>query len=343
MVEGVLVIDGEGTVVLANARAARLLDLPRDTEHVGRSLAELSRHPDLHELVRLVRAEGDWGEPMVQEVSVGTAQTLILQVTASRLPARADMQRWFVLVFHDISSIRRLERVRRDFVANVSHELRTPLTVVSGYLEALLEAPEACAAFEPQLRSMQTQTERMNRIVEDLMLLSRLESEAPEVDAQPVQVGSLLESIVSQARELSGPEQHCIELDVDRDLCIKGREPELYSAFSNLVFNAVRYTPAGGRIEVSWQDSEQGPRFAVQDSGVGIEAHHIPRVTERFYRVDAGRSRSRGGTGLGLAIVKHVLLRHQTVLEIDSEPGVGSTFHCRFAPQRRVGCDHQGA
>lgn len=310
-----------------NSAAANYLGFlyPRDT---GQRISNLLRHPAF--LAYLQSGNYD------QEVEIPSPVNEDITLRIRIIPYSGNRR---LLIARDMTRMQKLERTREDFVANVSHELRTPLTVISGYLETLLDATECCEAFEPQLRSMQVQTERMNRIVEDLMLLSRLESEVPKVDADPVQVGRMLQCIVNQARELSGLEAHLIEMDVDRDLCIKGREPELYSAFSNLVFNAVRYTPAGGCIKVSWKDTEQGPGFAVEDSGVGIEPHHIPRITERFYRVDAGRSRSRGGTGLGLAIVKHVLLRHQTVLEIKSEPGVGSTFFCRFAPQRRIGCD----
>ncbi|MCO6412130.1 MAG: phosphate regulon sensor histidine kinase PhoR [Thiogranum sp.] len=310
-----------------NSAAAKYLGFvyPRDT---GQRISNLLRHPAF--LAYLHSGNYD------QEVEIPSPVNEDITLRIRIIPYSGNRR---LLIARDMTRMQKLERTREDFVANVSHELRTPLTVISGYLETLLDAPECGEAFGPQLRSMQVQTERMNRIVEDLMLLSRLESEVPKVDAEPVQVGRMLQSIVNQARELSGLEAHRIELDVDPDLCIKGREPELYSAFSNLVFNAVRYTPAGGRIKVSWKDTEQGPRFAVEDSGVGIEPHHIPRITERFYRVDAGRSRSRGGTGLGLAIVKHVLLRHQTVLEINSEPGVGSAFQCRFAPQRRISCD----
>ena len=310
-----------------NNAAAKYLGFryPRDT---GQRISNLLRHPAFLDYLQ----SGDYEQAVEIPSPVDESITLRIRI----IPYAGNRR---LLIARDMTRMQKLERTRQDFVANVSHELRTPLTVISGYLETLLDAPECRGEFEPQLHSMQTQTRRMNRIVEDLMLLSRLESEKPRVDADPVQVGRMIESIVVQARELSGLEHHLIEADVDRNLCIEGRESELYSAFSNLVFNAVRYTPAGGRIKVSWRDSETGPRFAVTDSGVGVEPHHIPRITERFYRVDAGRSRARGGTGLGLAIVKHVLLRHQSALEIDSEPGVGSTFSCRFAPERRCACD----
>ncbi len=243
-----------------------------------------------------------------------------------------------LLVARDVTRLLRLERTRQDFVANVSHELRSPLTVVSGYLETLLDSGEVSGELCAQLSSMRSQTERMNQIVNDLMLLSRLENEEPQVDRNTVIVGPLIQDIADHGRELSGDRKHEITLDVDTSLCIKGRESELYSAFSNLVFNAIRYTPAGGRILISWHAVNDELVFAVKDSGVGIAAHHIPRLTERFYRVDTGRSRATGGTGLGLAIVKHVLLRHEGRLEIDSEVGQGSTFACHFPAKRKADC-----
>ena len=245
-----------------------------------------------------------------------------------------------LLVARDMTRTQRLERTRQDFVANVSHELRSPLTVISGYLETLLDEQGFGEEYAKQLRSMAQQTGRMNRIVDDLMLLSRLETEIPQADPEPVLVYRLIDSIVNQARELSGADEHVIETDVDSGLCVKGREPELYSAFSNLVFNAVRYTPAGGLITIRWKRADDEAVFSVEDAGVGIASYHIPRLTERFYRVDTGRSRSDGGTGLGLAIVKHVLLRHEGWLEIDSEVDHGSVFRCHFPSQRCSECEH---
>jgi two-component system phosphate regulon sensor histidine kinase PhoR len=243
-----------------------------------------------------------------------------------------------LLVARDMTRTQCLERTRQDFVANVSHELRSPLTVICGYLETLLDEQGSGEEQANQLRSMQQQTDRMNRIVDDLMLLSRLETEIPQADPEPVLVYRLIDSIVYHARELSGVEEHVIELDVDSGLYLEGRETELYSAFSNLVFNAVRYTPVGGLISIRWETSGDDAVFSVGDSGVGIASHHIPRLTERFYRVDTGRSRSTGGTGLGLAIVKHVLLRHGGWLEIDSELDKGSDFHCHFPLERCSTC-----
>jgi len=239
----------------------------------------------------------------------------------------------FLLIGRDVTALHRLQGVRQDFVANVSHELRTPLTVLAGYVETLLDTDEGQ---DPQmhriLSNMHQQADRMRRIVEDLLLLSRLETSQPDAELfEPIDVVQLLEPILNDARLVSGEEGHRIESELDGGLRLWGVPRELQSAFSNLVFNAVKYTPAGGRVVVRWQRDEQGrPVFSVCDSGIGIEARHIPRLTERFYRIDVGRSRSRGGTGLGLAIVKHVALRHAARLEIDSTPGKGSCFRVVF-------------
>ncbi|MBI5462228.1 MAG: phosphate regulon sensor histidine kinase PhoR, partial [Gammaproteobacteria bacterium] len=257
------------------------------------------------------------------------------QLTLSlRLIPYATDQR--LLVARDITRIQQLERMRRDFVANVSHELRTPLTVVAGYLETLLDddSDEAARRWHKMLKSMYEQSHRMQGIVEDLLMLSRLETQAQPEQHQPVAVPGLLAQVREDAQRLSGEQGHQIALEADAELWLHGTESELRSLFSNLAFNAVRYTPAGGRIRMRWYADAQGAHFAIQDTGIGIAAHHIPRLTERFYRVDIGRSRGSGGTGLGLAIVKHVLLRHDGQLEVESQPGQGSTFRCDFAPAR---------
>ena len=243
-----------------------------------------------------------------------------------------------LLQVRDISRLAQLETVRRDFVANVSHEMRTPLTVIHGYLETLADNEDA--ALRPWrmiIDQMQQQSSRMQRIVEDLLLLSRLESGPGTRREETIDVLALLETIEGEARCLSGEEKHVIQIEADPDLSISGVASEIESAFSNLVFNAVRYTPAGGEVKIRWWRSANGPCYSVSDKGIGIAAEHIPRLSERFYRVDVGRSRKSGGTGLGLAIVKHVLQRHGAYLEIQSKPGVGSTFSCCFPQSCEVG------
>lgn len=225
-----------------------------------------------------------------------------------------------------------LEKMRRDFVANVSHELRTPLTVVHGYLEVLLEQNIATDnEIKKIFTQMYQQTTRMENIIEDLLLLSRLESDKQEeVSHVKVNIAVLIKAVCEEAKTLSGASKHNFHLDIDPELEIFGDKQELQSLISNLVFNAVKYTPTGGHIYVSWYRADNKACFQVRDTGIGIEKKYIHRLTERFYRVDKARSRASGGTGLGLAIVKHVLIRHQAELEIVSELNMGSTFSCLF-------------
>lgn len=236
--------------------------------------------------------------------------------------------------------IQHLERMRQDFIANVSHELRTPLTVIHGYLEILMEQDFA-AKWQMILTQMYQQTLRMENLIGDLLLLSSLETEEENHTAQQlVDVPELLMSIVEEARILSGTANHAISVQTNRTLKLYGHENELRSLFSNVVFNAVKYTPANGAIDVKWYLKKHHAYFQVKDSGIGIAKKHIPRITERFYRIDEARSRESGGTGLGLAIAKHVLLRHQGRLKVTSKVDVGSTFTCIFPP-RIVKLDHK--
>src|SRR5882672_2682189 len=228
----------------------------------------------------------------------------------------------------------RLETMRRDFVANVSHELRTPLTVLVGFLETVRELKLDPGRSRDYLNLMAEQSKRMQRIIEDLLTLSTLESAAEPPRDERVDVALLLSRIQSEAIALSAGRQR-ITLDAEPGFDLVGAESEIASAFGNLASNAVRYTPPGGEVRLIWRSSQKGAEFTVEDTGVGIEAEHIPRLTERFYRVDRGRSRETGGTGLGLAIVKHALARHQATLEIESTPGTGSRFAAKF-PARRV-------
>lgn len=241
-----------------------------------------------------------------------------------------------LLQARDITRLHQLEIVRRDFVANVSHEIRTPLTVVHGYVETMQESDAACLGpWKQILNQMQLQTLRMQRIVDDLLLLSRLETRGSNEGQGVVGIYPILRGLLEGARQLSGEGGHRISLDADERLRLVGNSHELESAFANLVYNAVRYTPPGGEIRIRWWLSGNGPCFSVTDTGIGIAPEHISRLTERFYRVDVGRSRESGGTGLGLAIVKHALTRHDGQLMVESEPGKGSVFTCCF-PHERV-------
>ncbi len=229
--------------------------------------------------------------------------------------------------------VHHLEHVRQDFVANVSHELRTPLTVIHGYLELLLEEKTLEKTHKKIFTQMQQQTMRMETLVENLLLLSRLESSDTETRSlEMINVADLLKTILQEATLLSNDAKHVIILNADETLQFKGHYDELRSLFSNLIFNAIRYTPAKGRITISWYQKNKKIYFSVADTGIGIAKKHIPRLTERFYRVDPARSRESGGTGLGLAIVKHILIRHGGQLEIESKLGKGSQFTCVFRP-----------
>ncbi|MGH8711086.1 MAG: phosphate regulon sensor histidine kinase PhoR, partial [Burkholderiales bacterium] len=235
----------------------------------------------------------------------------------------------------DVSKLEDVETVRRDFIANVSHELRTPLTVVCGFLETLENLPPDDPEAPRFLKLMKTQADNMQRLVNDLLTLSQLESPQNPLREEPVNVAKLMERVHGDAVALSAG-AHRIRLQIGTQSKILGNEVELASAFSNLASNAVRYTPQGGEITLHWYSNSSGAVFEVRDTGIGIPPEHIPRITERFYRVDRGRSRDTGGTGLGLAIVKHVVLRHQAELAIDSTPGKGSTFSIHFPAARCI-------
>ena len=234
-----------------------------------------------------------------------------------------------LLIIYDETRLHHLEQMRRDFVGNVSHELRTPLTVLMGYLENFSTqedmSPQWCRGFE----LMTQQTTRMNRIINDLLLLSRIESEQMD-ELEYVDMTKLLTQVYDDAQAYNQEYGHIIHLDIDTYDGLYGSEMYLSSALSNLVINAIKYTPKGGNIEISWTKNAEGCCFSVTDNGIGIEEAHIVRLTERFYRVDSSRSRATGGTGLGLAIVKHVLYQHNTNLHIDSKQNVGSTFSAKF-------------
>lgn len=240
-----------------------------------------------------------------------------------------------LLICRDITQIEKVDAMRRDFIANVSHELRTPLTVVGGFIETLSDME---GAVPDNIRSyfdmMQDQTTRMRRLIEDLLTLSHIESNTQPPEDRVIEMLSLVTMLYNDAKALSNG-KHTINLDVDEHINLTGAADELVSALGNLVSNAVRYTPEGGEIRISWQPRNKQAVFSVTDNGIGIEQQHIDRLTERFYRVDRSRSRETGGTGLGLSIVKHILTRHQAKLEIRSTPGKGSTFSAIF-PETRV-------
>jgi two-component system phosphate regulon sensor histidine kinase PhoR len=255
------------------------------------------------------------------------------RVFALRIVPTLDAYR--LLITRDVTASTRLEQMRRDFVANVSHEIRTPLTVVSGFVETILDMDLPPDEQRRCLEMVRRQTGTMQRLVEDLLALASLENATQPPESTPIAVEPLLQQLAADTRALSGG-QHRIEIVAESSAALLATPGELDSAVRNLLTNAVRYTPAGGRITASWSVRGGEGWLSVQDTGIGVSPEHLPRLTERFYRVDRGRSRETGGTGLGLAIVKHVAQRHNARLEIESRVGRGSTFSLRF-PAARVG------
>ncbi|HHW75438.1 MAG TPA: phosphate regulon sensor histidine kinase PhoR [Xanthomonadaceae bacterium] len=323
--DAAVVLGDDDRVLWCNGASQQLLGLAPGRD-VGLPVTHLVRHPSFVAFLGQQR-QGDSVE-FPSPVDDG----LLLN---ARIVPYGKKQR--LLLAADISRVRRLEQMRRDFVANASHELRTPLTVIVGYLETLLDSDDpALASWRQPLRVMRQQAGRMLHILEDLLMLARLESQKERPPRKPVAVPALLADIAEDAIALSGEQGHRISLSAEPRLWILGCEKELRSAFSNLAFNAVRYTPAGGRIDMRWFADADGIYLAVEDDGEGIAPQHIPRLTERFYRVNRDRSRGSGGTGLGLSIVKHVLNNHGGQLRITSELGVGSVFVCEFPGELRV-------
>jgi two-component system phosphate regulon sensor histidine kinase PhoR len=322
MPDGVVLLDARNCIEWCNDNAAAMFKLdPR--EDVGRPIANLVREPALVEY--LAAPERD----RAPAVRIAVSRNEILSVQRIRYGEAQSL-----LLVRDVTQSERVETMRRDFVANVSHELRTPLTVLVGFLETVRELKLDPQRVRDYLAMMREQASRMHRIIEDLLALSVLES-APPPAAERVRVAPLLERLRADAEALSGG-RHVVALEGEPAVDLLGSEAELASAFGNLVSNAVRYTPAGGTVRLVWRDGPDGALLAVEDTGLGIAPEHIPRLTERFYRVDRSRSRDTGGTGLGLAIVKHALARHQATLSIESAPGAGSRFSARFPAQRTL-------
>jgi two-component system phosphate regulon sensor histidine kinase PhoR len=308
--EGVAIMDDVLLLEWCNPAAERHLGLTLDKDK-GRRVTNLIRHPEFIDYIIL----GRYQQPLTLAFR---GRKLVVQI----IPFENRRQ---ILVTHDATETERIEAMRRDFIANASHELRTPLTVIVGFLEIALADPGMIEATRTaHLTLMTEQAQRMQRLIGDMLTLSRLESDEYPLKRERVDMKALVEQVALDARALSNG-RHEIEFSAEGP-DLMGSTEELCSAFGNLATNAVRYTPAGGRILISWTRGEKDLRFAVADTGIGIDEQHISRLTERFYRVDKSRSRETQGTGLGLAIVKHVLLRHGGKLAITSEPGKGSVF-----------------
>jgi two-component system, OmpR family, phosphate regulon sensor histidine kinase PhoR len=322
--DGVVILDREDRIEWANATARRQLgvDARRDA---GSPVVNLVRHPDFVAYLR----RSDYDAPLLLR---STRTDAVLSVRVIEFGADRKL-----LSSRDVTSEERLDTMRRDFVANVSHELKTPITVLSGFVETLADERVALTPAQRKrfLGLMAEQSQRMRHLIDDLLTLSALESSQSPNDEHEIAMRPLCDRLLEEARALSA-ERHQIAVEVTSEAALYGSEAELTSAFSNLVSNAIRYSPDGGSVRIRWSVDEGRGMFSVSDTGIGIDRRHIPRLTERFYRVDRGRSRETGGTGLGLAIVKHVLTRHDAILEIDSAPGQGSTFSAVFPEQRVI-------
>ena len=317
--DGVIAFDRHRHIDWINERAELHFALSAASDR-GQALTNLIRHPDFVAYLD----GGHYEEPLIYRGGRVEGLTLLLQI----IPYGEDQN---LLVSRDISQLERMETMRRDFIANVSHELKTPLTVVAGFSEMLADDYAACSEAEVAhyLKLICEQNARMQRLIEDLLTLSSLETGSSAPVEERVDVAPMLQSIHAEALALSAG-RHEITLSTEGATVIRGCANELRSAFGNLAGNAVRYTPQGGKIDLVWRQQDDFVEFVVADTGIGIEPQHVPRLTERFYRVDRSRSRETGGTGLGLAIVKHVLTRHHATLDIASEPGKGSRFMARF-------------
>ena len=321
--EGVAILNEANRIEWFNLQAGQHFDL--NAEHdVMQDITYLVRQPEFIEYMQA----GDFSQPLMMRPARHDDTVLSIKL----IPYAGNKR---LLISRDITQFERIEAMRRDFVANVSHELRTPLTVVNGFVENLQDMRDLNKdSAKRALQLMAEQTQRMENLVSDLLTLSRLENDQNAMNEEIVDMKNLLDQVLQDGKLLSN-EKHSLRLELARETKLLGNRENLYSAFANLVGNAIRYTPEDGVILLRWFERGGQPVFSVQDTGIGIAAQHIPRLTERFYRVDRSRSRETGGTGLGLAIVKHVAMRHQAKLEVLSEEGKGSTFSLVF-PGKRI-------
>ncbi|KJY85052.1 phosphate regulon sensor protein [Vibrio galatheae] len=320
--DAVVVFRGEGNIVWCNKLAQHLLGFkwPDDS---GQPISNLIRTPDFIKYLN----KQDFSEPLEMQSPLNVERMLELRI----VPYTEGEH---LMVVRDVSQVKQLEGMRRNFFANVSHELRTPMTVLQGYLEMTEDPDMVVGPMWTKAHGVMTeQLNRMNSLVNQLLTLSKIEAAPMHELEDVVNVPAMLEVLEKEAASLSGDLAHKLSFDVDNSLRVLGDDDQLRSAISNLVYNAVKYTPPGADIRVRWYQSSQGAHLEVEDSGDGIEPQHLHRLTERFYRVDKARSRDTGGSGLGLAIVKHALSHHDSHLEIQSAVGVGSKFSFILPPR----------
>ena len=327
LAEAVVLIDDQHQIEWWNPAAEKLLGIsPLDR---GRNLLAILRQPNFIEYFK----HSDQAPDGIR-LQVKMDEEHYVQVKLTRFGGESRL-----LVAYDITRMHNLEQMRKDFVDNISHELRTPLTVLSGYIETFTDQDDITPRWKRAFTQMQSQTKRMNALVNDLLLLSNLENNKKVAKNQIIDMANLMNQIFDDARAYNLDYGHTLNLDIDSHCDLIGSDMEIASAFSNLITNAIKYTPKGGIITIGWHEDGDHAYFTVQDTGIGINPKHLPRLTERFYRVDSARSRQTGGTGLGLAIVKHVLMQHGAYLEISSKENEGSTFTAVFPKERlyRIG------
>ncbi len=322
MPDGAVILDNNNDIIICNRAAKSLAGLKRKKDR-GQRVDNILRHPDLTELLQ----RGDTTNSIDIASPVNDGAWLNCRV----VPYGADQK---LLLLRDVTNRIILNRMRRDFVANASHELRSPLTVISGYLDAMVEDEDVMSAWGAPVAQMQSQSRRMTQIVSEMLELSRLEGSGPASKEDVVDVAALL--VTGRNAFQGGADASTIRIESESSALLRGDSGEIESVVTNLLSNAIRHTPPQGVVTLTWRSDPGGADLVVSDTGEGIAEEHIPRLTERFFRVDRGRAREDGGIGLGLAIVKHVLSRHDAELRISSEPGAGSTFCCHFPPDRVI-------
>jgi len=334
MIEGVLVLDAKGNVLVINDQAKAMFHAPAGRELHGSSMLELSRHPEIHGILQQMLKMNFTSEAFSKEIELDDARWFRINAVPLRTPLGVALGS--IMVFHDITDLKKLETMRADFVANVSHELRTPLTAIRGYVETLLHMPpENIADHQQFLSIIERNSERLGRLTEDLLTLSDLESGKIHLSLQALKVPQLLQRVLEVVRDQAAKKHITITQTVAADVpAILGDADRLQQLLINLVDNAIKYTPAGGTVALSATESGNGEpdqvEIVVADSGAGIPEKDLPRLTERFYRVDRARSRDLGGTGLGLAIVKHIVQAHSGELKIESVVNQGTSVRVRL-------------
>jgi len=331
MPDGAILLGPNREILWFNRTAGRWLDLKRKVDY-GLRIDNLVRNP---EFVEYLERPGALPPPRIHFAQQGDRWLSFRLVTANTTGQQ-------LLLVRDVTTEARLESMRRDFVANASHELRSPLTVISGYLDTLTDETNLGSEWAEPILEMRRQSDRMRGILQDLLELSKLEAGGGEAEHAEVDVAGML-SLMRKEVLSRDTAVAAFTLQLDSSARLLGSETEVHSILANVIPNALKYTPTSGRVDVRWWTDERGGHVEVRDSGIGISAEHLPRLTERFYRVDPGRSRKQGGSGLGLAIVKHALQRHGGRLQIESIEGKGSTFTCHFPPERIVPADADSA